>query len=62
MSHKATVVATPSGSAQHGAVMSHEGPEPSDWAGLAEIYTMHSFTPFFSLEISAKNRQHFFRD
>ena len=29
--------------------MSHEGPEPSDWAGLAEIYTMHSFAPFSNL-------------
>ena len=27
---------------------------------LAEIYTMHSFAPFFNLRISAKNRQHFF--
>ena len=27
---------------------------------LAEIYTMHSFAPFFNLKISAKNRQHFF--
>ena len=27
---------------------------------LAEIYTMHSFTPFSNLKISAKNRQHFF--
>ena len=49
MSHEATVVATPSGSAQHGAVMSHEGPEPSDWAGLAEIYTIHSFAPLSNL-------------
>ena len=32
------------------------------WKALAEIYTMHSFAPFFNLEISAKNRQHFFRD
>ena len=30
------------------------------WKALAEIYTMHSFAPFFNLEISAKNRQHFF--
>ena len=29
------------------------------WKALAEIYTMHSFAPFFTLEISAKNRQHF---
>ena len=28
---------------------------------LAEIYTMHSFAPFFNLKISAKNRQHFSR-
>ena len=27
---------------------------------LAEIYTMHSFAPFFNLKISAKNRHHFF--
>ena len=27
---------------------------------LAEIYTMHSFAPFFNLKVSAKNRQHFF--
>ena len=30
------------------------------WEALAEIYTMHSFAPFFNLKISAKNRQHFF--
>ena len=30
------------------------------WKALAEIYTMHSFAPFFNLKISAKNRQHFF--
>ena len=30
------------------------------WKALAEIYTMHSFAPFFKLKISAKNRQHFF--
>ena len=29
------------------------------WKALAEIYTMHSFAPFFNLKISAKNRQHF---
>ena len=54
------MVATPSGSAQHGAVMSHEGPEPSDWAGLAEVYTMHSFAPFSNLNFFVKNRQNFF--
>ena len=32
------------------------------WKALVEIYTMHSFAPFFKLKISAKNRQHFFRD
>ena len=32
----------------------------SRWKALAEIYTMHSFAPFFNLRISAKNRQHFF--
>ena len=26
------------------------------WKALAEIYTMHSFAPFFNLKISAKNR------
>ena len=31
------------------------------WKALAEIYTMHSFAPFFNLKISAKNRQHFSR-
>ena len=30
------------------------------WKALAEIYTIHSFAPFFKLKISAKNRQHFF--
>ena len=30
------------------------------WKALAEIYTMHSFGPFFNLKSSAKNRQHFF--
>ena len=30
------------------------------WKALAEIYTMHSFAPFFNPKISAKNRQHFF--
>ena len=30
------------------------------WNALAEIYTMHSFAPFFNLKISAKNHQHFF--
>ena len=30
------------------------------WKALAEIYTMHSFAPFFKLKISAKNGQHFF--
>ena len=30
------------------------------WKALAEIYTMHSFAPFFNLKISAKNHQHFF--
>ena len=30
------------------------------WKALVEIYTMHSFAPFFNLKISAKNRQHFF--
>ena len=30
------------------------------WKALAEIYTMHSFAPFFKLKISAKNRHHFF--
>ena len=30
------------------------------WKALAEIYTMHSFAPFFNLKISAKNRHHFF--
>ena len=30
------------------------------WKALAEIYTMHSFAPFFNLKNSAKNRQHFF--
>ena len=30
------------------------------WKALAEIYTKHSFAPFFKLKISAKNRQHFF--
>ena len=30
------------------------------WKALAEIYTMHSFAPFFNLKISAKNRQHLF--
>ena len=30
------------------------------WKALAEIYTMHSFAPFFKLKISAKNRRHFF--
>ena len=30
------------------------------WKALAEIYTIHSFAPFFNLKISAKNRQHFF--
>ena len=30
------------------------------WKALAEIYTMHSFAPFFNLKISANNRQHFF--
>ena len=30
------------------------------WKALAEIYTMHSFAPFFNLKMSAKNRQHFF--
>ena len=30
------------------------------WKALAEIYTMHSFAPFFKLKMSAKNRQHFF--
>ena len=34
--------------------------ERSNWKALAEIYTMHSFAPFFNLKISAKNRQHFF--
>ena len=32
------------------------------WKALDEIYTMHSFAPFFKLKISAKNRNHFFRD
>ena len=40
--------------------MSHEGPEPSDWAGLAEIYTMHSFAPFSNLNFFVKNRQNVF--
>ena len=31
-----------------------------NWKALAEIYTMHSFAPFFNLKISAKNHQHFF--
>ena len=30
------------------------------WKALAEIYTMHSFAPFFNLKTSTKNRQHFF--
>ena len=30
------------------------------WKALAEIYTIHSFAPFFNLKISAKNPQHFF--
>ena len=30
-----------------------------DWKALAEIYTKHSFAPFFNLKISAKKRQHF---
>ena len=30
------------------------------WKALAEIYTMHSYAPFFNLKIPAKNRQHFF--
>ena len=30
------------------------------WKALADIYTMHSFAPFFKFKISAKNRQHFF--
>ena len=30
------------------------------WKALAEIYTMHSFAPFFNLKILDKNRQHFF--
>ena len=30
------------------------------WKALAEIYTMHSFAPFFNLKLSAKNREHFF--
>ena len=30
------------------------------WEALAEIYTMHSFAPFFNPKISAKNRRHFF--
>ena len=30
------------------------------WKALAEIYTMHSFAPFFNLKLSVKNRQHFF--
>ena len=30
------------------------------WKALAEIYTMHSFAPFFKLRISAKNLQHVF--
>ena len=30
------------------------------WKALAEIYTKHSFAPFLNLNISAKNRQHFF--
>ena len=32
------------------------------WKALGEIYTTHSFAPFFKLNISAKNRQHFFRE
>ena len=32
----------------------------NSWKALAEIYTIHSFAPFFNLKISAKNRQHFF--
>ena len=31
-------------------------PKPTERVGLAEIYTMHSFAPFFNLKISAKNR------
>ena len=55
------MVATPSGSAQHGAVMSHEGPEPSDWAGLDEIYTLHIFAQilkfdFLNLNFLARER------
>ena len=30
------------------------------WKARAEIYTVHSFAPFFKLKKSAKNRQHFF--
>ena len=30
------------------------------WRPLAEIYTTHSFAPFFNLNMSAKNRHHFF--
>ena len=29
------------------------------WKALAEIYTMHSFAPFFKFKMSANNRQHF---
>ena len=27
------------------------------WKALAEIYTMHSFAPFFNLKISAESRE-----
>ena len=30
------------------------------WKALAEIYTKHSFAPFFNLNFFVKNRQNFF--
>merc|ERR1712118_335335 len=30
------------------------------WKALAEIYTMHSFAPFWNLNFFVKNRQNFF--
>ena len=30
------------------------------WKALAEIYTMHSFAPFWNLKFFVKNRQNFF--
>ena len=30
------------------------------WKVLAEIYTVHSFAPFFNLNFFVKNRQNFF--